>query len=469
MQTHSPAVRDTADWRRADAAHLVHPFSDAAELAARGVRVIERADGIYVWDTDGKRILDAMSGLWCVNAGYGQPALIAAAHEQLQRLPFYNLFFQTSTPPAIALAEKLASIAPPGFERVFFTNSGSEGNDTVLRLVWRYWALQGQPQRRVVISRVNAYHGSTLAGASLGGMNDMHAQLTADGRPVVPDIVHIGQPDPWEHRDAQGRFPEDFGRTAARWLEDKILAVGPERVAAFIGEPVQGAGGVIVPPPGYWPEIERICRKYDILLVSDEVICGFGRTGQWWGCQSLGFTPDLITFAKGVTSGYVPLGGVLVGPRVAAGVLDRGGEFAHGYTYSGHPVACAVGLANVQLIEREDLVRRVRDELAPHLARGLRALQDHPLVGGIAQQGLMASLVLVRDREQLERFGADQPVSMRCRRHCFDIGLVMRAVGHRMVIAPPLTITVAQIDEMLALMRRALDLTLDDAHTEGWL
>lgn len=461
--------RSTTDWRAADAAHLLHPFSDAAELATKGVRVIERADGIYLWDTDGHKILDAMSGLWCVNVGYGRSELIEAAHKQLQQLPFYNTFFQTSTPPAILLAEKLARIAPPGFDRVFFTGSGSEGNDTVLRLVYRYWALKNQPQRRVVISRNNAYHGSTIAGASLGGMRGMHEQMSADGKPLIPNIEHIAQPDIWEHVDAQGKFPENFGLTAARWLEERILAVGPERVAAFIGEPVQGAGGVIVPPADYWPEIERICRQYDILLVSDEVICGFGRTGQWWGCQSLGYTPDLMTFAKGVTSGYIPLGGVMVGKRVAETVFNKGGELSHGYTYNGHPVACMVALANIELIEREDMIRKVREELAPHLERGLCALQNHPLIGGVQQLGLMASMMLVRNPVTRERFPENQDIAMMCRKHCFDVGLVMRAVGSRMIIAPPLSMTLEEVDEMLVLIKRALDLTLEEARKLAWL
>jgi len=463
-------IRSTAQWREADAAHHLHPFSDAAALQQGGVRVIERAQGIYLWDTDGNRILDGMSGLWCVNAGYGEPTLVEAARSQLERLAFYNTFFQTSTPPAIALAQRLSDVAPAGFKRVFFTNSGSEGNDSVLRMVYRYWALQGQPQRRVVISRTNAYHGSTIAAASLGGMQGMHDQLSAQGRPLLPDIEHIGQPDPWDHLQPDGSFPQDFGRQAARWLEERIEAVGPERVAAFIGEPVQGAGGVIVPPADYWPQIQRICRRHGILLISDEVICGFGRTGQWWGCQAMAYEPDLITFAKGVTSGYVPMGGVLVGPKVAEVVFDRGGDFEHGFTYSGHPVAAAVALANLDLMQQRDIPRHVRETLAPQLARGLqRLLDEHPLVGGVQQQGLMASMVLVRDKARRERFSPDLGVGMLCRRHSFETGVVMRAVGHRMVVAPPLVMTPEQLDEMLALMKRALDRTLDDVKTRGWL
>jgi putrescine aminotransferase len=455
--------RSTAQWQAADAAHFLHPFTDFGALARQGARIITAADNIYLTDSDGHRILDAMSGLWCVNVGYGQPALIEAATRQLQTLPFYNAFFQTATMPAIELAELLAELAPPGFEHVFFTNSGSEGNDTVVRMVRRYWDLMGQPGRQVIIGRVNGYHGSTMAGASLGGMSGMHAQ----GGLPIPGIVHIEQP----YRHALGRDlpPAEFGRVAAGWLEDKILELGPANVAAFIGEPVQGAGGVIVPPPGYWPEIQRICDRHGILLVSDEVICGFGRTGHWWGCQTLGFRPDLMTFAKGVTSGYVPLGGVLVGERVARALIDDGGEFAHGYTYSGHPVACAVGVANLRLIQALRLVEHVRDDVGPYLACELERLREHPLVGDVESCGLMAALLLVKDKTDATPFPDAVDIGMVCRGHCFRQGLIMRAVGDRMIIAPPLVITRAQIDEMMALIRRCLDLTRADAHRHGWL
>ncbi len=460
-----PSTRSTAQWQAADAAHFLHPFTDHGALAQRGARIITRADGIYLWDSDGHRILDAMSGLWCVNVGYGQRALIDAATRQLRELPFYNAFFQTATPPAIELAELLAEVSPPQFQHVFFTGSGSEGNDTIVRMVRRYWQLLGQPQRQLIISRVNAYHGSTIAGASLGGMSGMHAQ----GGLPIPGIVHIEQPHWWLHGRPAGLEREAFGLQAASWLEAKIAEVGPEHVAAFIGEPVQGAGGVIVPPASYWPEVQRICDRHGILLVSDEVICGFGRTGRWFGCETMGARPDLMTFAKGVTSGYVPLGGVLVGERVARVLIERGGEFTHGYTYSGHPVACAVGVANLRLVRELGLVERVRDDLGPYLAEQFAALAAHPLVGEVQTCGLMGALQLVRDRSSGAPFPAELEFGMVCRGHCFANGLVMRAVGDRMIVAPPLVITRAQIDEMVALIRRCLDLSLADAQRNRWL
>jgi putrescine aminotransferase len=459
------ATRTTAEWQQADSAHYLHPFTDHKALAQKGARIITRADDIYLWDSEGHKILDAMSGLWCVNVGYGRQALIDAATTQLQTLPFYNSFFNTATPPAIELAELLAQVTPPQFQHVFFGGSGSESNDTIVRLVRRYWDLQGQPERKVIISRKNAYHGSTMAGASLGGMSEMHQQ----GGLPIPDIVHIEQPF-WFAlgRDEQGQrlSRDDFGRKAAGWLEDKIKEIGPGRVAAFIGEPVQGAGGVIVPPSTYWPEIQRICDQYGILLVSDEVITGFGRTGQWFGCETMGTKPDLMTFAKGVTSGYIPLGGVMVGERVAQ-ALAAGGEFAHGYTYSGHPVACAVAVANIRLIQREGLVERVREDTGPYLAQRYAELADHPLVGEAQTCGLMAAVQLVRDKSSGAAFAAELSVGMMCRAHCFREGLIMRAVGDRMIIAPPLSMTRAQIDEMLALIHRCLDLTLAELKQKG--
>jgi putrescine aminotransferase len=456
-------TRTTQEWQAADSAHFLHPFTDFQSLARKGARIITRADNIYLWDSDGHQILDAMSGLWCVNVGYGQQALIDAATAQMKALPFYNAFFQTATPPAIALAETLAEVSPPGFEHVFFSGSGSEGNDTIVRMVRRYWDVLGQPAKQTIISRRNAYHGSTMAGASLGGMAGMHAQ----GGLPIPGITHIDQPYWVEHR-RPGESDHDFGLRAAGWLEAKILELGADNVGAFIGEPVQGAGGVIIPPASYWPEIARICRRHDILLVSDEVICGFGRTGHWFGCETLGFTPDLMTFAKGVTSGYVPLGGVMVGERVARVLIEQGGEFEHGYTYSGHPVACAVGLANVNLIRSLGLVERVHDDVGPYLAQAFADLAGHPLVGAAETCGLMGALLLVKDKATLQPFDASVSIGMVCRGHCFANGLIMRAVGHRMIIAPPLVITRAQIDELHALIRRCLDLTLADAQRNRW-
>jgi putrescine aminotransferase len=456
----------TKDIQAMDSAHFIHPFTDHGDLATRGARVITKAEGIYVWDSEGEKMLDAMSGLWCVNVGYGRKALAEAAYQQMMTLPFYNSFFQTTNVPAVKLATRLAALAPKvdgrSFEHVFYSSSGSESNDSNVRMVRRYWDLLGQPQRKMIISRNNAYHGSTMAGASLGGMSGMHAQ----GDLPIPNITHIEQPYFFEN-GLPGETSDEFGVRAAGWLEEKILQVGVDKVAAFIAEPIQGAGGVIIPPATYWPEIQRIVDKYGILLISDEVICAFGRLGHWFAYEKFGYKPDLVTFAKAVTSGYIPLGGVMVGDRVAKVLIEQGGEFNHGYTYSGHPVACAVALANLDVMEAEQLPQRVRGEMGAYLAQRYLELNDHPLVGVAETCGFVAGLVLVKNRATRERFKADDAVGMICRGHCFRNGLIMRAVGDRMIIAPPLTMTHADIDELVRLIRLALDLTLQDLTQKG--
>ncbi len=461
-------IVDTRLIQSLDSAHFLHPFTDFKDLGTRGARVITKAQGVYVWDSEGKSMLDAMSGLWCVNVGYGRKELADAAHQQMMTLPYYNSFFQTTNVPAVQLAAKLASLAPDvgdrSFKHVFYSSSGSESNDSNVRMVRRYWDLLGQPQRKVIISRQNAYHGSTMAGASLGGMSGMHAQ----GDLPIPNITHIEQPYFFD-LGKPGETADEFGFRAAGWLEDKILAVGSDKVAAFIAEPLQGAGGVIIPPATYWPEIQRIVDKYGILLISDEVICAFGRLGHWFGYEKFGYKPDLVTFAKAVTSGYVPLGGVMVGNRVAEVLIEKGGEFNHGYTYSGHPVACAVGLANIAVMERENLVAGVKGELGAYFAKRYAELNEHPLVGAAESCGLVAGLVLVKNKKTKERFREEDAVGMVCRGYCFNNGLIMRAVGDRMIIAPPLVMTHADIDEMMRLIHQALDLTAKDLASKGLL
>lgn len=448
--------RATRDWQELDARHYLHPFTDFRSLAAEGCRVITRADGVYLYDTDGRQILDAMSGLWCVNIGYGRGELADVAARQMRELPYYNSFFKSANPPAIELASILAGLTPPQFNRVFFTNSGSEANDTILRMTRRYWDLLGQPKKNVVISRVNAYHGSTMAGASLGGMSAMHAQ----GGLPIPDIVHIEQP--YWYENGIDLSPEDYGLRAARRLAEKIEEVGPERVAAFIGEPVQGAGGVIVPPATYWPEIQRICREYGILLIADEVICGFGRTGRWFGCEYFGLEPDFLTIAKGLTSGYQPLGGAMVSDRVADVLIEKGGDFNHGFTWSGHPVACAVAIENLAIMRREKIVERAESEIAPYLQKRWRELAEHPIVGEVRGIGMLGALELVAHKRSRTFFRNRGDTGQICRDHCFANGLVMRAVRDSMIIAPPLVIERAQVDELVEKARRCLDLTAKD-------
>jgi len=443
----------TLEWQAMSRDHHLAPFSDFQQVIDVGPRIIVKGKGVYVWDSEGNKILDGMAGLWCAAIGYGREELAEAASKQMKELPFYNTFFMTAHPPVLELAKTIAGIAPEGMNHVFFTGSGSEGNDTMLRLVRHYWAIKGQPQKQIIISRINAYHGSTVAGSSLSGMSFMHEQGG-----VVPGIEHI--PQPYWFAEGGDKSPEEFGVWAAEQLEKKILEVGVENVAAFIAEPVQGAGGVIVPPESYWPKIREILARYDILFVADEVICGFGRTGEWFGSDYYGLKPDLMTIAKGLTSGYIPMGGLIVSDKVAA-VLKTGGDFNHGFTYSGHPVAAAVALENIRILRDEKIIEQVREETGPYLQKRLRELLDHPLVGEVRGIGMLGAIELVKDKTTRARYEG-KGAGMLCRGHCFNNGLVMRAVGDIMIIAPPLVITKAEIDELVSKARLCLDLTLQD-------
>ncbi len=445
----------TLHWQALSRDHHLPPFTDYKALNAKGTRIITKASGVYLWDSEGHKILDAMAGLWCVNLGYGRGELVEAATRQMRELPYYNLFFQTAHPPAVALAKAIADIAPAGMNHVFFTGSGSEANDTVLRMVRHYWAIKGQPAKKVVIGRWNGYHGSTIAGASLGGMKAMHEQ--GDG--PIPGIEHIDQP--YWFGEGGDMSPEEFGVRIADQLEQKILEVGEDKVAAFIAEPIQGAGGVIIPPESYWPRVKEILARYDILFIADEVICGFGRTGEWFGSDYYGLEPDLMPIAKGLTSGYIPMGGVVVRDEVVH-TLNEGGEFYHGFTYSGHPVAAAVALENIRILREEKIVERVKTKTAPYLQSRWQELLEHPLVGEARGVGLLGALELVKNKKTRERF-ADPGVGMLCREHCFRNGLVMRAVGDTMIISPPLVISEEQIDELVGKVRLCLDATAKDA------
>jgi len=444
----------TADLQRIDRAHYLHPFTDSKQLHTTGSRIISTGDGVYVWDSEGNRILDGMAGLWCVSLGYGNTELMDAAMEQFKELPFYNSFFNTATQPTILLAKELAEVSPRGLNRTFFTNSGSEANDTVIRAARYYWALKGQPSKNIIISRENAYHGSTLGGASLGGMSFMHKQ----GGLPIPNIEHIGQPYWFEC--GRDQTPEEFGQAAAKQLETKILELGENRVAAFIAEPVQGAGGIVIPPDTYWPAIKEVLDKYDILLVADEVICGFGRTGEWFGSQFYDLEPDLMPIAKALTCGYVPMGGVMFHDRVADLISEEGGEFAHGFTYSGHPVAAAVARANLRIMKRDNVVETVRDDLAPYFANKWKTLGDHPLVGEARCMGLLGAIELVASKSPITRFAEKGRVGTICRDICFDVGVISRAVGDTMIVCPPLVITKDQIDELVNGLRSSLDQTI---------
>ncbi len=454
----------TKELQALDAAHHMHPFTEDAALARKGARIITRGEGVWLNDSEGNRILDGMAGLWCVNVGYGRKDLAEAAARQMEELCYYNTFFQTSHVPAIALAAEIAKLAPGDLNHVFYAGSGSEANDTNIRLVRRYWEVKGKPEKTVIISRKNAYHGSTMGGASLGGMSGMHAQ----GGLPIPGIVHIGQPH-W-YSEGGEMTPEDFGLMRARELEAKIEELGADRVAAFIGEPIQGAGGVIVPPATYWPEIQRICDKYGILLIADEVITGFGRTGNWFGSQTMGIRPHIMTIAKGLSSGYAPIGGSIICDEVYDTVAGSGDDFNHGYTYSGHPVASAVALRNLELIQEENVLDHVRNVAHPYLMERWQALTAHPLVGEAKLVGLMGSIALTPDKGTRAPFATPAgTVGYRCRERCFANNLVMRHVGDRMIISPPLVITPSEIDVLIERATKSLDECYAGLKSDGLL
>ena len=448
--------RTTEQWQNIDSSHHLHPFTDFKELINTGTRVIISGKGNYVIDSDNNKILDMMAGLWCVNIGYGRKELAEVAYEQMQLLPYYNSFFKTATTPSIELSKVLADIAPEGIERFFYGSSGSESNDTVVRLVRRYFDILGKKNKKTFISRTFAYHGSTMASASLGGMQAMHDQ----GDLPLPGFVHAMPP--YQYKFGKNISEDEFCKIAVNDIEKKIIEIGSDNVAAFIGEPIQGAGGVIVPPPNYWNLIQDLCKKYDILLCIDEVICGFGRTGEWFGSQHYNIKPDVITFAKGITSGYLPLSGIGIGKKISDVMINQGGEFYHGYTYSGHPVACAVAVENIRIIKEEGMIENVKKNIAPYLQKRMREFENHPLVGEVRGEGLLIGVELVKNKEKKELFDPVGKVGNICKDHCINNNLIMRAVRDGMMCSPPLTISKDDIDKCVERFKISLDATLED-------
>ncbi|MEP3276898.1 MAG: aspartate aminotransferase family protein [Stappiaceae bacterium] len=453
----------TKDLQERDAAHHLHPFTDYGALNAEGSRVIVKADGVWLWDSDGNRFLDGMAGLWCVQIGHGRPEIAEAVYRQMQELSYYNTFFKTTHIPAIDLAEKLAQLAPNHLNHVFFVGSGSEANDTVFRMVRTYWDLKGQPDKKTIIGRWNGYHGSTLAGTSLGGMKAMHGQ----GDLPVSGVHHINQP--YWFGEGGDMSLDEFGLHSARELETTLDQLGQENVAAFIAEPVQGAGGVIIPPDTYWPEIGRICQERDILLVADEVICGFGRLGTWFGSEHFGIQPDLMPIAKGLSSGYLPIGGVMVSDKMADVFINEGDEFFHGFTYSGHPACCAAALVNLEIMQKERIVERVKEDIGPYFQNKWQSLAEHPLVGEARMVGLMGALELVPDtkKPRATKFSDTGDVGGLCRDISFSNGLVMRAVRDSMIVSPPLVITHDETDTFIKLVKKTLDDTYAELDRQG--
>ena len=434
------------------AAHL-HSFTNLATHPQVGPLVIQRGDGIFVEDDQGRRYLEAMSGLWCASLGFSNARLAKAGCDALHGLPYYHTFNGRSNPAAIALAEKLLSLAPVPMSKVFFANSGSEANDSAVKLVWYYHNAIGKPEKKKIIARRNAYHGVTVAAASLSGLAPNHRDFDLP----IDRILHVDCPHHFRYAEA-GESEQDFATRLAAALEQRILDEGPETVGAFIAEPVMGAGGVLVPPATYFDKVQKVLAKYDVLLIADEVICGFGRTGQMFGSTTFGLRPDILTAAKALSSGYVPISAVMVNEKVHAAVAANSGKigtFGHGFTYSGHPVACAIALETLKVYEDENIVAHVQS-LAPQFQQGLQAHAGRRYVGEVRGVGLIGAIELYADPAKRTPFDPAQKAGTRLAELALAQGLIVRAMGDSIAFCPPLIITAGQIDDMFARFGRAM-------------
>ena len=449
-----------------DVETLVHPYTNLSGFRDTGPLIVERGQGIYVYDTDGKEYIEAMAGLWSVAVGFNEPRLAQAAAAQMSKLPYYHIFSHKSHEGAIRLGEKLLSMTPAQLTRVFFTNSGSEANDTVVKLVWYYNNALGRPKKKKFLARQKAYHGITVASGSLTGLPNNHRDFDL---PAIP-VRHLTCP----HFYREGKAGESETQFTARLLaeaEAVILEEGPDTIAAFIGEPLMAAGGVMPPPQGYWSGIEALCRKYDILLVSDEVINGFGRVGSPFGCMHYGFTPDIMVLSKQLTSSYVPLAAVLFSEQIYSAVADnsaRIGTFGHGFTTSGHPLAMAIALENLRIIEERDLMGQAA-RVGAFMQRELAKLASHPLVGEVRGSGLIAGLELVEDKTTRRPFDPQLQVGSKVFAAGHEHGLIVRAIGDTIALCPPMIITEAQVQEVIARLRKTLDQTAAQLAAAGQL
>ena len=441
--THLGQLRD------ADRAHHLHPFTHHSDMHARGTFVIDRGEGCFLIDESGRRLLDGLAGLWCVNVGYGREEIAAAVFEQMKKLAYYPSFFNTTTEPAIRVAKRLADLAPPRINHTIFSNSGSEANETALKLIRAYHKLAGKPAKTKILSRQFAYHGVALATTSMTGLPSCYTPFDLP----LPGFIHVPAPHPYAADSSLD--PAAYGRWCVEETARVIDREGPDTIAAMFVEPVQGAGGVIVPPEGYLTAIRQLCRDHGILFVADEVITAFGRLGAWFASELWQLDPDLMTLAKGITSGYLPLGATMVSDEIAA-VLNTGGYLAHGFTYSGHPAACAAAMANLDIIERERLVERTRDHAGPTFQRRLHELGSHPRVAEVRGCGLIGALELV-PREGKRGPNPNDPLGAKAAALAREEGVIVRGIRDLIAMSPPLTISDVEIDFLFSAVRRALD------------
>jgi 4-aminobutyrate---pyruvate transaminase len=448
----SPAARDIAS--------VLHPYTNLAVHREKGPMIIEKGKGIYVYDDSGKEYIEGLAGLWCTALGFGVEELVEAAAEQMRKLPYYHIFASKSTGPAIDLADRLTNMLPIDQSKIFFANSGSEANDSLIKMVWYYSNARGKPEKKKIISRQRAYHGVTIASASLTGLPNNHRSFDLP----IDRILHTDCPH-YYHGANAGESEEEYSSRLANNLDQMIISEGPDTVAAFIAEPVMGAGGVVVPPAGYFEKIQAVLAKYDILFLDDEVICGFGRTGNPFGCQTYGIKPDTITIAKALSSAYLPISAVAINNDMYEGVMEESnkiGVFAHGFTYSGHPVAAAVALKNLELIEERDVMGHAARVSTTFQSR-LNALSDHPLVGEARGVGLVGAVELVADKSAKRNFEPGQGVGAKLSDCATENGLIIRAMGDNIGLCPPLIISEAEINEMFDRLTTALD------ETEAWV
>ncbi len=449
----SPASRDIN--------YVMHPYTNMEKHKETGPMIIERGQGVHVYDDSGKEYIEAMAGLWCTALGFNEERLIEAASKQMRELPYYHVFASKSTMPVIDLAEMLVEMAPVEMSKAFFCNSGSEANDTVVKLIWYYNNALGRPEKKKIISRIKGYHGVTVASASLTGLPYNHMDFDLP----IANVLHTECPHYWMFGE-EGESEADFATRMAASLEKLILDEGPETIAAFIAEPIMGAGGVIVPPETYFEKVQAVLKKYDILMVADEVICGFGRTGAAWGCDTFGIQPDILSCAKALSSAYLPISAVLVNEKVASVVSKNSGKlgvFGHGYTYSGHPVAAAVALETLKIYEERNLFAHAAS-VQHHLQDGLRKYSDHPIVGEVRGRGLVAAVHLAKDRANREMFDPSLAVAPHVYARAQEHGVIVRAIGMDVLaFSPPLIITGEQLDQVVERFGKALD------ETHAWL
>ncbi|MBK1780210.1 aspartate aminotransferase family protein [Advenella sp. WQ 585] len=442
-----------------DVKNLVHPYTNLGDHLNKGPMIIDRGEGIYIYDNHGKRYLEGMSGLWCTSLGFSEERLVNAAIAQFKKLPYYHLFNSRSNTPAIELSAKLLEIAPKNLSKILYANSGSEANDAAVKLVWFYHNAIGKPEKKKIISRLRGYHGVTVASGSLTGLpaNHLHFDLPIDR------ILHTDCPS-YYHGAESGESEEAFTQRLINNLEQLILKEGPETVGAFIAEPVMGAGGVIVPPEGYFEGVQKVLKKYDILFIVDEVICGFGRTGMMFGCDTFNLQPDIMSVAKALSSSYLPISATMISQAIydkIAEQSDEVGVFAHGVTYSGHPICAAVALETIKIYQEDNIVAHVQ-EVAPHFQKRLHALASHPLVGESRGIGLIGAIELTQDKASKKPFDSSVKIEKRVQENVAKHGVLVRGIRNAIALCPPLIITIEQIDELFDSLEKGLDEVLED-------